>query len=66
MYVDEVAVISPISANVNVVLYVAPKPRVWRLCVCHIVQVDGIVIAMSHLADCGVNTLNALKPDNTT
>ena len=34
MYVDEVAVISPISANVNVILYVAPKGAcVALLCV---------------------------------
>ena len=32
-----------------------------RLCMCHIVQVDTIVIAISHLADCGVNTLNAFE-----
>ena len=30
-----------------------------RLCMCHIVQIDTVVIAMSNLSDCGVNTLNA-------
>ena len=50
--------ISPISANVNVMLYVAPEGAcVARLCMCHIVQIDTIVFAMSNLSDCGVNPL---------
>ena len=32
-----------------------------RLCMCHIVQVDTVVIAMSHLADCGYDSFDRLR-----
>ena len=31
-----------------------------RLCMCHIVQVDTVVIAMSQLADCGYDSFDRL------